>query len=124
MSHRISSNSEPTKLYWNNERLKQVVGRAVRYQSHSSLPAKERHVTIYTLILQTPSEFKNGMKSYDTFLTQADDERHNDKDFDWAKHKEDLASNSISADGFLWAMSKNKDEIIDRFYKLLIKISI
>ena len=33
--------------YWNDVRIKQVVGRAVRANSHIALPAKERHVDIY-----------------------------------------------------------------------------
>jgi SNF2 family DNA or RNA helicase len=40
--------------HWNNEKLNQVIGRAVRYKSHSELPAEERHVDIYKLYLHTP----------------------------------------------------------------------
>jgi len=32
--------------HWNEEKLKQVIGRAVRHGSHSHLPAEERHVNI------------------------------------------------------------------------------
>lgn len=40
--------------HWNNERINQVIGRAVRYQSHLFLPEDEQKVDIYTLILKKP----------------------------------------------------------------------
>lgn len=40
--------------HWNNERINQVIGRAVRYKSHERLPEKERIVKIYSLILTKP----------------------------------------------------------------------
>jgi len=44
---------EPT---WNQEKLNQIIGRAVRYHSHSKLPPNERSVTVYILILDKPSK--------------------------------------------------------------------
>jgi hypothetical protein len=43
--------------YWNDARLDQVKGRAVRYRSHANLPKKDRTVDIYTLVLtkRTPA---------------------------------------------------------------------
>jgi len=32
--------------HWNNEKLRQVAGRAIRYQSHAHLPEEEQHVVI------------------------------------------------------------------------------
>lgn len=32
--------------HWNEEKLRQVVGRAIRHQSHSHLPKKDRHVNV------------------------------------------------------------------------------
>ncbi len=40
--------------HWNNERINQVIGRAVRYKSHENLPEKERVVKIHSLILIKP----------------------------------------------------------------------
>lgn len=40
--------------HWNNERIKQIIGRGVRYKSHESLPLSERTVDIYRLILKKP----------------------------------------------------------------------
>jgi superfamily II DNA or RNA helicase len=37
---------------WNPAGIDQVIGRAIRYNSHAHLPANKRHVSIYYLILQ------------------------------------------------------------------------
>jgi SNF2 family DNA or RNA helicase len=39
---------------WNPAVLDQIIGRGVRYQSHINLPAKERLVTVYLLVLNSP----------------------------------------------------------------------
>lgn len=41
--------------FWHQSRIEQVVGRAVRYRSHIELPASDRNVTIYNLILIKPT---------------------------------------------------------------------
>lgn len=41
---------------WNDTAVKQVVGRAIRYKSHSNLPLDKRHVDIYKLYTIKPSE--------------------------------------------------------------------
>lgn len=45
--------------HWNDPRIIQVMGRAVRYQSHSHLPSSERFVDIYYWISKFPSKIKN-----------------------------------------------------------------
>lgn len=37
---------------WNPSTLDQIIGRAIRYKSHESLPIEERHVNIYYMILK------------------------------------------------------------------------
>jgi hypothetical protein len=44
---------EPT---WNDASIQQIIGRAVRYQSHADLPEAERFVDIYRLFLLKPFE--------------------------------------------------------------------
>jgi SNF2 family DNA or RNA helicase len=80
--------------HWNNERLNQVIGRAVRYQSHMFLPKREQTVDIYKLILKKP------------------------------KRKPITDSGADSADDILYEMSNEKDEEINEFYKIVIKNSI
>jgi SNF2 family DNA or RNA helicase len=56
--------------HWNNEKLNQVKGRAIRYKSHSSLPKNERKVDIYNLILVKPEKLlpKDNLPSADEIL--------------------------------------------------------
>jgi SNF2 family DNA or RNA helicase len=42
--------------HWNNPKLDQVVGRAVRYRSHSKLPEEERNVNVYKYVSVFPAE--------------------------------------------------------------------
>ena len=56
---------------WNRENEKQVLGRAVRYLSHSHLPMEERHVNIYHLVLRKPDKriaTDDGKESADEML--------------------------------------------------------
>lgn len=70
--------------YWNNSRTKQIIGRAIRYCSHSELPRNERNVQVYHYIstipqkksvdvhIQTISEEKNKLiKKFETLLYKA-----------------------------------------------------
>lgn len=40
--------------HWNNEKLRQVEGRAIRYKSHSHLPAKDRKVLVESYLATKP----------------------------------------------------------------------
>jgi len=42
--------------YWNNSRILQVMGRAIRYCSHKDLPSSERKVEVYIYIATRPNE--------------------------------------------------------------------
>ncbi len=42
--------------YWNNSRIEQIIGRAVRYCSHRDLPADMRNVKVYIYIASHPNE--------------------------------------------------------------------
>lgn len=53
--------------HWHNEKIKQVVGRAARYKSHSDLPPEKRNVDVYHLILEKPKE-DDGLASADAYL--------------------------------------------------------
>lgn len=45
--------------HWNESKIKQVIGRSIRYNSHANLPKKERHVNIYHWISIFPQPIKN-----------------------------------------------------------------
>jgi SNF2 family DNA or RNA helicase len=62
--------------HWNNEKIKQVVGRGVRYQSHSHLPPRQRHVDIYNLILKKPRKYQDDdLASADEMLMKMSHEK-------------------------------------------------
>ena len=42
--------------YWNQSRLDQVIGRAIRYCSHKDLPEEERDVKVYIYLAVHPKE--------------------------------------------------------------------
>jgi len=54
--------------HWNESKVTQVIGRAVRYHSHKSLPLKERNVTIYRWISIFPKNIMN--ESADQYLME------------------------------------------------------
>lgn len=54
--------------HWNESKIKQVIGRVVRYKSHSSLPSSERHVKIYRWCSVFPEVVNN--KSADQYLIE------------------------------------------------------
>lgn len=52
--------------HWNESRIRQVIGRAIRYKSHESLPENQRHVAIYRWMSVFPKVINN--KSADQYL--------------------------------------------------------
>lgn len=54
--------------HWNEAKIKQVIGRAIRYKSHNELPIKERHVSVYRWISIFPEIYSN--LSADEYLTK------------------------------------------------------
>lgn len=48
--------------HWNETRIIQTVGRAVRYRSHAALPASERNVQVWRLVLQKPKAIMDALK--------------------------------------------------------------
>jgi superfamily II DNA or RNA helicase len=80
--------------YWNDSRVQQVIGRAVRYGSHSSLPKSDRKVEVFQMVLVKNPKY---MKSWDK---------------------------TDSADSILLRLSLQKQQGIDNFYSSLEKVSI
>ncbi len=81
--------------HWNNEKINQVIGRAIRYKSHNNLPPKERHVDIYMLLLVKP---RKNVLMPDDFVQ--------------------------SVDEILYNKSLFKDRLTNNFYKKLNPLSI
>ena len=49
-----------TDPWWNVSKMEQIVGRAVRFQSHIALPKAERHVDVLYLVLKKPEPLAPG----------------------------------------------------------------
>lgn len=67
--------------HWNNERIKQIIGRGVRYRSHAELPIEERVVDVYRLILKKPKgkmKLRNEMQSADEFMMELSERKEKD----------------------------------------------
>ena len=55
--------------HWNETKINQVIGRGIRYKSHSHLPESQRHVDVYHLLLEKPyRETDLSFPSADIFL--------------------------------------------------------
>ena len=90
---------------WNENSIKQIIGRGVRYKSHESLPKLKRVVTVYRLYAIKPNEYKNIKKI--TF-----------------KHLLELKDNQMmSVDLYLRNYSWLKQQELDKFEKELVKYS-
>ena len=88
--------------YWNNIRLKQVIGRAVRMDSHKALPSKERTVNIYNYT----SVFSDKQKK------------------EIAGEKRLKNDQGQTTDQMIQGIAKKKTDEIERFEKLLQEASI
>lgn len=87
--------------HWNNELLRQVEGRAARFQSHLGLDPEDQNVTVYTLSLDKP--------------------RSSNPLVNWGILND---SRMPSADEMISTFAKKKDERIARFNQVLNKASI
>ena len=68
--------------YWNHSRLEQIYGRAVRYCSHKTLPARDRNVTIYiyaAMAGKSPKE-PTPMSSIDLYMLAIADKKKEKND--------------------------------------------
>ncbi len=54
--------------YWNWERIMQVMFRAIRYKSHTTLPEKERNVKVYLYLAIPPKDIKSTEPTTDMYL--------------------------------------------------------
>lgn len=88
---------------WNNSVDDQVMGRAIRYQSHISLPLEERHVNIYQLFLLKPIEhyafMNNTAQRYSKLAYRS------------------TQTEKWSVDLYLKLLSKEKDQYLKGFIK-------
>jgi len=99
---------------WNENSIKQIVGRGVRYKSHSALPKSKHNVTIYKLYTIKPEENEHINEIKKNHLLKL-------RIFD--KVKEISKKIMMSVDLYLRNYSWTKQQQLDQFEKLLIKYS-
>ena len=60
-----------TEPYWNDIRIQQVIGRAIRFKSHINLPEKDRDVSvyIYMAVYDKDTKIDEGIKKRDGKFT-------------------------------------------------------
>ncbi|AQN68476.1 putative ATP-dependent RNA helicase [Saudi moumouvirus] len=80
--------------HWNESKITQVIGRAIRYRSHENLPPKERHVNIYRWASIFPKPYNN--ISADEYLINLSIQ----KTKLWNKYQEIIISSSIENNFF------------------------
>lgn len=85
-------------LPWNFATYEQVVGRGVRFQSHASLPAKERQVDVYVFLQTKASKF--------------------------VSEKTSILSSFASIDDYLWSLIEAKRAKKEALDGLLDKLSV
>lgn len=61
--------------HWNESKITQVIGRAIRYKSHLTLPESERNVKIYRWVSVFPVKVQN--KSADQYLIELSKRKDN-----------------------------------------------
>jgi len=81
--------------FWNNARIEQVIGRAIRSCSHEALPLKDRNVQVFSYIMK---------------LTK----KQADNDFNIEKNDKGLTT-----DEHILMMAEKKQEIITKFLNML-----
>jgi superfamily II DNA or RNA helicase len=86
--------------YWNPVRLKQVMGRAVRVNSHKNLPKSERTVEIFTYIATITTVQKKADKQIE------------------------IDSAGMSSDEVLYQISQNKLSVMNTLLKLIKEASV
>lgn len=86
--------------YWNPVRIEQVIGRAIRFKSHISLPENERNVEVFIYISQFDEDI---MK----------------KDNSWMR-----LDNYLTSDQKVFDIASNKKKITDGFFKLMKEASV
>jgi superfamily II DNA or RNA helicase len=93
---------------WNENSIEQIIGRGVRYNSHKSLPKSKQNITIYKLYAIKPNEYKYINKITSKHLLKLNINDINDM---------------ISVDLYLRNYSWLKQQILNKFEKILIKNS-
>ena len=104
--------------YWNNVRLEQVKGRAIRICSHADLPVEERNVRIYTYISKFSEAQLKGTPDPVTGATLQINEVIRLKD------RMSMGGPVLTSDQFVLEVSSQKQKIIDDLFKVMKECAV
>jgi superfamily II DNA or RNA helicase len=106
-----------TEPYWNNVRISQVIGRAIRTYSHISLPKKDQNVQVFMYIMKLTDK----QLSSDPTLRILDKSKTTDQHIlEIATKKEDIINqflNMLKASSFDCIINSNKNKPLEHGYK-------
>ncbi len=97
--------------YWNNSRRNQVIGRARRIRSHSSLPAAQQNVKVYNYCLKIGEKLKNKIK--------------NEKNSDYTSYKKILNTDKwVTTDEEIMNIANKKEKKINKLLEYVKETAI
>jgi hypothetical protein len=108
--------------YWNDVRLRQVKGRAIRIGSHLELPEDQRDVSIYTYISVFSEESqmaKEGEKKIDETIRNKDGITQKEARIFGVPIAPNLASYVLTSDERLFVISEKKKKVISELEKIM-----
>jgi hypothetical protein len=108
--------------YWNDVRLKQVKGRAIRIGSHLDLPKKDQNVSIYTYISVFGPEAqrtKTGPMKIDETVFIRDSIERNEAIESKIPIEEGQTTYVLTSDERLYVISERKKRIIDELESVM-----
>jgi hypothetical protein len=113
--------------YWNDVRLKQVKGRAIRIGSHLDLPVQDRNVSIYTYVSVFSDESQKArsgpMKISETLSTKDSFDRGKSIEYG-LPIKDDMNYYTVTSDEYLLLISVIKKKIIDELETIMKSAAI
>jgi len=113
--------------YWNDVRLKQVKGRAIRIGSHLDLPTQDRNVAIYTYVTVYSNEaqkIRSGPMKIDETVASKDSKTRAEAVEYGLPIGEDMNSYTLTSDEYLLLVSTIKKKVIDELETVMKSAAI
>ena len=120
--------------YWNNVRIKQVIGRARRVRSHIQLPLEQRNVKIFQYIIRFSTEQLSGTWTTDQIIQ--DIEREEELNTSETEEEDSIIAignmsmliqtkdDGLTSDETLYQIANNKSTILDKFLKMFKEVAV
>ena len=125
--------------YWNNVRIKQVIGRARRVRSHILLPNDQRNVKIFQYIIRFSDSQKKGTWIQADMIKELESSGDGGDDGDGADDATDeqpqipitdmssiimRKDKGLTSDETLYNIASNKSNILDKFLKIFKEVAV